>query len=159
FSPLGRLSDFIGKSPNGTWTLEINDAFVLDSGTLLNWTLKITPGTKSGLMTIPGNLMDQNGNASPGEGAPGDVFAIPTPINGVPFHLPNTQATLPLIVPGPHIVSTFVSSVPSAQATADNLALNQTVSSIDVVFDRDMDPTTFTTAAILRMMGPTGQIT
>src|SRR5262249_30226076 len=43
FSPLGRLSDFIGKSPNGTWTLEINDAFVLDSGTLLNWTLKITP--------------------------------------------------------------------------------------------------------------------
>jgi subtilisin-like proprotein convertase family protein len=164
FSPLEPLRDFIGKSPNGTWTLEVSDAFVLDAGTLNSWSLRITPGTKGGLMTINGNSMDQNGNAVTGEGASptssGDIFAIPTPINHPPFQLPYSQDTLPMIVPGPHIVNTFV---PNQPVTSDNLVLNGTNNAIDVVFDRDMDPSTFTTAnaslEILRMIGPAGQIT
>jgi len=42
---------------------------------------------------------------------------------------------------------------------ADNLTLNGTTNSITVQFDRDMDPTTFTPASILRMIGPAGRIT
>jgi subtilisin-like proprotein convertase family protein len=164
FSPVQALSNFIGKSPNGIWTLEVNDCCPLDAGTLGNWSLRITPGFNNGLTPINGNLMDQNGNAVTGEGASstssGDIFAIPTPINHPPFQLPYSQDTLPIIVPGPHIVNTFV---PGQPVTSDNLVLNGTNNAIDVVFDRDMDPSTFTTAnaslEILRMMGPAGQIT
>src|SRR5262249_26157288 len=74
--------------------------------------------------------------------------------------------TLPLIVPGPHIVTTFV---PGNPVTNDNLVLNKTVNAIDVVFDRDMDPNSFLvgtgptstsagTSALLRLFGPTGLI-
>src|SRR6185295_17802630 len=40
----------------------------------------------------------------------------------------------------------------------DNLALNRKVSSLDVVFDRDMNPATVSPANILRMVGPIGEI-
>ena len=43
-------------------------------------------------------------------------------------------------------------------ATTDNLVLNDTVNAIDVTFDRDMDPTSFTPASILRIQGPAGLI-
>src|SRR5262249_29886790 len=63
---------------------------------------------------------------------------------------------LPLIIPGPHFVG---SSVPNNPATSDNLVLNGTNNAVDVTFDRDVAPTSFTTANVLRIMGPTGPIT
>lgn len=107
-----------------------------------------------------GNFMDQNANAIPGEaatpGSSGDVYSAPAPLNGGPlFNAPFNQDTLPIIVPGPHIVSTRV----AGGTGSDNTAVDTTVSAIDIVFDRDMNAATFTTAAILRMVGPTGLIT
>ena len=120
---------------------------------------------RSGPGVIPqagnaGNFMDQNTNGVTAEPATatsaGDVYAIPLPLNGAaPGMLPYSQDTLPLIVPGPHVISTFVNGNP---VTSDNLVLNGTVSNIDVVFDRNMNPNTFTAANVLRMMGPTGLI-
>ncbi|MGE5608401.1 MAG: proprotein convertase P-domain-containing protein [Bacillota bacterium] len=48
--------------------------------------------------------------------------------------------------------------VTTSASMGENLVLNNTVSSLDVKFDRDMDPSTFTPGAILRMMGPAGVI-
>src|SRR5262249_47146054 len=61
----------------------------------------------------------------------------------------------PLIVPGPHVIST---DVPGAPAASNNLVLNSAVSAIDVTFDRDMDPATFKPAQILRVVGPAGTV-
>jgi subtilisin-like proprotein convertase family protein len=115
-----------------------------------------------------GTAMDQNSNALTDEppqepsatttGYLGDVYAVPAPsdpLHQPPFFLPYDQTTLPLSIPGPHVVSTFVAGSPP---TVDNLVLNNTVSALDVVFDRDMDPSTFTPATIVRLMGPIGQI-
>ena len=62
---------------------------------------------------------------------------------------------LPLIIPGPHIIAT---QVPGQTKTADNLILNATANSIDVTFDRDMDPSTVSAADILSIVGPTGPV-
>jgi subtilisin-like proprotein convertase family protein len=122
-----------------------------------------------------GNLMDQNGNGTQGETPStalgpkptlGDAYAIPRPVPpmtafGTGFQPPYDPETLPLIVPGPHVVRT---SVPGNSATADNLVVNGNVSSLDVVFDRDMaapnasDPATFGPQSIVRLIGPAGLI-
>jgi subtilisin-like proprotein convertase family protein len=102
----------------------------------------------------PGTAMDENANANPGE-TPGDQFAIPRPLRGVPFQLPYDPTTLPLIIPGPHVVQT---AVPGQQPTPDNLVLNGTASAINVVFDRDINPTSFTPGEILTLIGPAGPI-
>lgn len=47
FRPEGSLADFDGENPNGTWTLEINDDFVFDSGTLFNWHIEFNNGETS----------------------------------------------------------------------------------------------------------------
>jgi subtilisin-like proprotein convertase family protein len=112
--------------------------------------------------TSNGNAMDQNGNAIPGED-PGDIYAVPTPLNGVPFEPPYANDSLPLIIPGPHVVATdAVYGTPSAtaqvSATADNLVTDTTVSAVDVVFDRDMNPATFTPSQVLQIMGPAGPV-
>lgn len=53
------LSDFIGTSPNGTWSLYIDDDTSSSGGTLAGgWTLNITLGrvfTNTGAITIPGS--------------------------------------------------------------------------------------------------------
>ena len=130
----------------------------------------------------PGAIMDQNGNAKagedvlPGQQGPGDVYATPGPTgtflyNGGFFPFAFDQNTLPLIVPGPHLISTNVANNP---ASGDNLVLNGVVGAnsdgtqgfgvpavhpgLDVTFDRDMDPTSFTGAQVLRMMGPAGLV-
>jgi Zn-dependent metalloprotease/subtilisin-like proprotein convertase family protein len=41
YSPEGHLSDLIGKSITGTWTLEVIDDYKRDDGELLSWTLFI----------------------------------------------------------------------------------------------------------------------
>ena len=62
---------------------------------------------------------------------------------------------LPLIVPGPHVVST---SVPGGTGT-DNLMTNGTVSELNVTFDRPMEASTFTPGDVLQITGPTGSVT
>src|SRR6185436_1074373 len=42
--------------------------------------------------------------------------------------------------------------------TEDNLVLNKTVSNIDITFDRPMNSSTINPPAIVRMVGPLGQI-
>jgi sugar lactone lactonase YvrE/subtilisin-like proprotein convertase family protein len=114
------------------------------------------------------NQMDQNVNSvrgeAPGAFSSGDVYANPQPLNGPPFQLPYNTTTLPLIVPGPHTVGSFVNGNP---VTPDNLVLNGAVNSIDIVFDRNMNPATLVTPAgqlltvgagpLLNMVGPIGQ--
>src|SRR5262249_44109859 len=91
---------------------------------------------------------DQNPLTSPFTGqTPGDVYAVPTPqrapggtqtsysgalsILQPPFGLdPNT---LPLIVPGPQVLST---SVPGGNSGNGNLITDGTTSSFNVTFDR-----------------------
>jgi subtilisin-like proprotein convertase family protein len=150
FRPEQPLAKMLGQSANGNWTLQIFDDFPGNTGTLLNWSLTINSGIP-GTVINPGTLMDQFGNAQTG-----NVYAVPRPLNGTPFQPPYDQNTLPIIVPGPHIVSTFVNGSP---VTSDNLVLNSPNTAIDVVFDRDMNPATFSGAQVLRMMGPLGQIT
>jgi hypothetical protein len=107
-----------------------------------------------------GNFMDQNANAvtaeSPSPSSGGDSYATPTPLkNGPNFLAPYSQDTLPIIVPGPHVVST---SVPGNPVTPDNLVMNKTVSTLEVKFDRKIDKSSFTSGKILRMIGPAGEI-
>jgi subtilisin-like proprotein convertase family protein len=178
FRPDQPLASFIGKPANGGWQLLVDDVANNDTGLLNSWSLNIftAPGS---FQRILGNEMDQNSNAITGESAPalgapyqpphpidGDTFIVPRPLTGVPFQLPYDQNTLPIIAPGPHLVSSFVTGEPTLVdrngqgfPNVENLVINGTASSFDIVFDRDMDPTTVTPTAILRMMGLTGQIT
>ena len=114
----------------------------------------------NGSTLISGNAMDQNANGTTADddgilGNP-NTYATPRSTTGDPFRAPYDTTTLPLIVPGPHVVLT---KVPNARsATTDNLVLNQTVSTIDVVFDRDMMASSFTADDILSLIGPAGPI-
>jgi subtilisin-like proprotein convertase family protein len=108
----------------------------------------------AGGAVVPGNRMDQNEDGIDGGGT--DVFSAPTARTPTATPLaPGTlyqSDTLPLVLPGPSVVSTFVPGLGTAQVH------DAVVSSIDVVFDRDMDPTSITAASILRVMGPTGLV-
>ena len=112
-----------------------------------------------GTVSTLGNFVDQNQDAITGQTSSnfslGDIFAIPTPTDGGPFILPYDASTLPLIIPGPYILTTNVVGQP---ITPDNEVLNGTNNSIDVTFDRDMVPTTLNSTNILRMIGPNGPI-
>ena len=159
------------------------------SGTLLSWSISIhSLAPSSGSTLSLGNTMDQNADAnlvfkggnlsiitedptvSPYTGlTPGDDYLVPMPAPTVPttFNLtgdtfpapPYNQLNLPLIVAGPHIAATTIASAGYQAGSADNLVLNGTTSSIDVHFDRDMNPSTVTPGSVLRIMGPTGAIT
>jgi len=153
FRPETPLANFIDGNPNGTWTLSIDDQVPLNTGFLQNWSLTLSTGPVVNPF-VPGNNMDQNANGTAGE-AQLDAYAVPRPLNGIPFQGPFDTASIPLIVPGPHIAS---SSVPGNPATPDNEVLNGTVSSIDVVFDRNMNPSSVTPASVLRVIGPAGSI-
>jgi subtilisin-like proprotein convertase family protein len=163
FRPETPLGQFLGKIADGVWTLAVDDTAQQDIGTLVSWTLNVSAA--SGTITLgTGNMMDQNSNGVRGEN-PGDLFIAPRPLQGVPFQLPYDTTTLPIIVPGPHIISTFVPGEPttvdrsgSPTPNVENLVLNGTVNSIDIVFDRNMSPATVTPASILRIIGPVGVI-
>ncbi len=163
FRPETPLGQFIGKTATGTWTLAVDDTAQQDIGMLVSWTLNVS--SASGTVTLgTGNMMDQNGDTVRGEN-PGDLFIAPRPLQGIPFQLPYDTTTLPIIVPGPHVISTFVPGEPTTvdrsgtpTPNVENLVLNGTVNSIVIVFDRNMDPTTVTPASILRIIGPVGAI-
>ncbi|MFO0880897.1 MAG: proprotein convertase P-domain-containing protein [Gemmataceae bacterium] len=155
--PEAPLATLVGKVADGDWVLEIVDLGTGDVATLDSWSLDIATGTTNAVDNL-GNLMDQDADGTSGETATydNDTFANPKPINGRPFELPYVENTLPLIIPGPYVTSVNVTGQAS---TADNVAIDKTVSSIDVKFDRDIKPSTFTAADIIRVVGPLGQIT
>ncbi|HZU35062.1 MAG TPA: DUF642 domain-containing protein, partial [Gemmataceae bacterium] len=117
------------------------------------------------VVPVSTNPMDQNANGLAGE-TNYDQFSMPQPINGVPFQIPYNTATEPLIIPGPYVRVQTTNPQTSgsyvagqAATTIDNVVMNTTASSINVRFDRQMAPGSFTPAAILRMTGPLGTIT
>ena len=59
-----------------------------------------------------------------------DQYATPRPLNGTPFQSPYDPTTLPIIIPGPSIISTAALDAngnPIApQTNGENLALNTT---------------------------------
>ena len=152
FSPDAALGFLAGKAVNGTWKLEVADTIAIDSGTLQNWSISLQTGVAVSSLSN-GNLMDQNANGTTGQAT--DFYAAPTPIGPSAFSTPYRQDTLPLIIPGPHVVAT---QIPGAVKTSDNLVLNGTVSAINVTFDRDMNASTFTAAQVLRIEGPAGLV-
>jgi len=126
----GGLSIFNGMPAaqvNGAWQLQVRDDFAGDTGTLIGWSLILNGGTLQ-VVQSPGNLMDQDQNAFTGDTV-FDTFAVPKPVNGIPFQLPYVGDTLPLIIPGPHVITT---GVPNNSLSADNLVLNGTNNAVDV---------------------------
>ena len=99
--------------------------------------------------------MDQNANGVAGQ-VTGDQFAVPTPLGG------NGTADRP--VRPEHAAADRLRPVPrldhvaGAAVSSDNLVLNNTVSSIDLTFDRYMDVSTFTPSDVLQIQGPSGVI-
>ncbi|MGC8642896.1 MAG: proprotein convertase P-domain-containing protein, partial [Isosphaeraceae bacterium] len=132
-----------GGSVDGTYTLTIHDSVANNTGTLTAWSVKVS----SELPTLglqDGAPMDQNADGTPDQNplvtpftglTPGDVYAVPAPqpTTAVTFSAaawtggtnnggyilapPFDQNMLPLIVPGPHLIST---SVPGGTGS-DNL--------------------------------------
>jgi subtilisin-like proprotein convertase family protein len=114
---------------------------------------------RNGAVARDGNVMDQDGDgnsADTGAAEAQDTFAQPQSRTGVPFAAPYVTDSRPLILPGPYVVDT---SLPGYAATSDNLALNGSVSALDLTFDRDMQANTFTPEDIIRITGPAGDIT
>jgi subtilisin-like proprotein convertase family protein len=154
---------FTGSVINGNWMLTIIDAnnggLV---GSLQNWSLHINAGSLVSSTASTGNKMDQNANGIPGQAI--DYFANPMPTTPTtnPFAGPYDTTTLPIVIGGPRVVSSFVPggvSDPTGSAQpGNNLVLNGTVGSIDVTFNQAMDPSTFTAGQVLLMTGPTGPI-
>ena len=140
------LITFTPQSGVGTYSYEILPTAITDRIP----TVPPTPGV------ISGSLMDQNGNATPGQAT--DFFAMPTPTGNTAFSAPYNPQTLPLSIPGPHLVNTFSTASGAVAGAADNLVLNGTVSSIDVTFDRNMNPATISGADVLRIQGPAGLV-
>jgi len=172
YYPLNPLSNLEGGPVNGQYTLQIHDSGPGPDGSLTNFSIVV----RSMLSGTPvnGSPMDQNADGTAGEDplvtpftglTPGDVYATPMPQPLVPTTFgtdplsilspPFNMQTLPLIVPGPHVVNTFV---PNVTPSSDNLVLNATNSVLDVTFDRPMQVSSFTPANVLQIMGPAGPI-
>ncbi len=134
--------------------------------------------TSFGLAPRLSDPMDQNADGTSDENAittsflgvstfdttPGDVYAVPAPLptgstrfDGATSILtaPLNPNTLPLIVPGPQVLST---SVPGGDAANGNLITDGTASSLSVTFDRPMEVASFTPAEVDQIMGPAGSI-
>ncbi len=136
YQPISPLNQLSGETLAGDWFLEVSSSLSPLSATFNSWSLNIQAGALT-TTTVNGNsgITNFQTGAVPGQ--------------------PYATGTLPLIIPGPHVVSTDVNGV---GATPDNLVLDQPVSSLDINFDREMNATTFTPADVLRIMGPTGPI-
>ena len=88
---------------------------------------RIRTATATGVLISSGNEMDQNADGQPGE-LTLDQYAAPRPLNGTPFQSPYDPTTLPIIVPGPSIISTAAldangNPIPQ-QTDGENLALD-----------------------------------
>ncbi len=103
---LRRLSTISCEFPDGTAiTVQTPTsplfAALLNQGVSGGWTLELT-NTSGTTVTLNDWSLNMPLTTN--------VFAVPNPVNGVPFQFPYNNQTLPLIVPGPHVVSTAVVS-------------------------------------------------
>ena len=138
YNPLTLAS---GGPVNGTYTLYIDNYSNINIGTLLNWSITVS-STTPGLQFESGAGMDQNADGASDENplttpfiglSPGDAYMAPMPQTSTPFTFnatnffnpPFNENSLPLIMPGPYVVSTSV----SGGTGTDNLVLNGTNSS------------------------------
>ncbi len=171
YQPYTSLSTLAGQAVDGTYTLIIDNYQYTNSGTLLSWSLNVS-ASKLALEYHTGAGMDQNADGTSDQNpltlpytglTPGDAYAapMPAPVSPITFNsvqsilsAPFNQNTLPLIMPGPYVVST---SAPNGTGS-DNLVLNGTNSSLDVTFDRPIQTSTFIPDQILQIMGPVGAI-
>ena len=94
-----------------------------------------------------------------------EIFAVPQPLAGPTagagfFPGPYNQDTLPIIVPGPHVIGSFPHRLDGAAPNPanPNLVTDAAVDGVDVVFDRDMNVSSFSGSAVTRVMGPAGLI-
>ena len=148
------LATFNGKPLTGIWQLRITDFATGATGLLNDWSIQFTPGSLAD--NADGNQMDQNSNGTTGQ-AVADQFAMPRPINGVPFQLPYATETLPLIIPGPYVVS--ITAPGATSVNGETVIVGSSgVSYLDVTFDRNMNAATFTAADVLRLITPTGNV-
>ncbi len=114
-----------GVTTGGPFFLTFAPGLDPNSLTVVSGAAQISPPGSSS-----GNFSDQIGNGIAGDLIdPGDTYSIPAPVNGIPFKLPYNQATLPLIIPGPHAVDMTYSATPVVLAFTDvsgtlNLAYN-----------------------------------
>lgn len=171
YQPYNPLANLDGSQVNGIYTLTIDDGRANNTGTLINWSITVDSSAPQFVLQ-DGAPMDQNADGTGDENplttpftgtTPGDVYAVPTPDPSVPITFgpnplsilqpPFNQNTLPLIVPGPQVLST---SVPGS--TSPDLLVSGTTSTFDVTFDRPMQVSTFTPGQVLQIMGPTGSI-
>jgi hypothetical protein len=122
---------------------------------------RIRTASLAGVLVSSGNKMDQNADGQPGQ-LTLDQYATPRPLNGTPFQSPYDPTTLPIIIPGPSIISTAAlgasgNPIPQ-QTTGENLAVNTSVTGVQVTFDRDMRIGSFAPSDILSLVGPLGPI-
>ena len=108
-------------------------------------------------------ISDQNPLTTPFTGlTPGDAYVAPMPQPTAPFTFnasnilnpPFNLNSLPLVMPGPYVVST---SVPDGSGS-DNLILNGTNSSMNVTFDRPIQTSSFTPSQVTQILGPIGSV-
>jgi len=175
YQPLNPLANLDGSQVNGTYRLTITDNVKNNSGTLVNWSITVNSAAPA-FVQQNGAPMDQNADGTADENplttpftgfTPGDVYAVPAPEPSVPTIFgpnplsilvpPFNQNTLPLIVPGPQLLSTQVVATTGTVST-NNVVLNGTTKALDVTFDRLMQAASFTPAQVLQIMGPTGSV-
>ena len=137
FNPAG-LGSFVG-----TYSYVIRPAGISDR----------VRHTAAGGAIANGNVMDQNANGTPGQ-FNGDAYVVGEPAGFTSY----AAGTLPLIVPGVHVSA--VSAVDAAGnvigAGTNDLVLNNSVSGLQITFDRNIRVASFTAAQILSILGPAG---
>jgi hypothetical protein len=143
---------------DGTYTLEVID----DNGTNSSVSISAWQLTLNGVTVTPGTIttgtvMDQNGNGVSGQ-ITGDDYVVGQPTGFTTY----ATGTLPLIVPGPSIVSTLpvnqAGTVISQTGSINNLVVNNVVGGVQVTFDRNIQISSFSAAQILGIYGPAGAV-
>ncbi len=94
FKPDSALSAFKGISAKGTWTITVSSAVKGTSGTLLNWSLIVNPGSVSSIKSFD--------DASDASALPDVLVAEPTKVNsGITAETPKVAPTLNAAVEEP----------------------------------------------------------
>ncbi len=154
YKPAESFSQLFANAYAGDWELQIIDLDQGVPGVLTSWQLEIVPAALAAPVETLGNLRDQDNDGVTNEPIE-DTFAVPNPINGVPFVLPYKVGSLPITISGPRLMETHVGGSP---ASLDNVVIDKKVKTIDLRFDRVLDASTFGTADVLRIIGPLGEI-
>ena len=159
------FAQFPAQSGVGTYSYEVGPGDIRDA---------IRTVDSAGVVIKTGNLMDQDNIPDRIMGT-STSYAAPAPLNPLnPGSAPYDNSTLPLIISGPHVTGQKLgyfnlagTAVPYAPtSTGELLAVNSAPNMIDhiaqfidVTFDRNMNPATFTLADVLELRGPQGVIT